>query len=138
MNPTDLAAFKDALVMSVSTGQVCTDWSYCSPQVAVVTQSTSLREEDGHFVPEDPAWGSKCLGRYDAMDGKIKPYGYGGYGPDLCLVKSTTGCNAPDPSKQVPAGTCTLKFNKKTNIEDHFPEEVKGGNLYVSDAPSWK
>ena len=47
MNPTDLTAFKDALVMSVSTGQVCTDWSYCSPQVAVVTQSTSLREEDG-------------------------------------------------------------------------------------------
>jgi hypothetical protein len=135
MNPTDLAAVRDALVMSVNTGQVCTDWNYCSPQVTVVTQSTSLRQEPGldgayYYVPEDPAWGNKCLGRYDPMDGEMKPYGYGGYGPDLCLVKSTTGCNAPDPSNQVPAGTCTLKFNTKTNIEDHFPQEVKGGNLY--------
>ena len=130
MTPSALTDFKSAILNSVETCTVCTDWNYCSPEVAVVTQSTSLRKETGangtfYFVPEDPAFGKKCAGRY-AEDGSMQPYGYQGYGPDLCLVKSTTGCNNPTRDRQVPAGTCTLKFNSNTNVRDHFPTEDSG------------
>jgi len=126
-----LTDFKAAILNSVETCTVCTDWNYCSPEVAVVTESTSLRQEPGpngtfYYVPEDPFFGSKCAGRVSGTTGETEPYGYQGYGPDLCLVKSTTGCNNPTSDRQVPPGTCTLKFNPKTEVKEHFPPEQSG------------
>merc|ERR1712072_634613 len=125
MTPSALTDFKSAILNSVETCTVCTDWNYCSPKVAVVTESTSLRQEPGpngtfYYVPEDPFFGSKCAGRVSGTTGETEPYGYQVYGPDLCLVKSTTGCNNPTSDRQVPPGTCTLKFNPKTEVKEHF------------------
>ncbi len=139
MAPDALRDYGDLLVTSVRECRPCTDWNYCSPEVAVVTQSASLRQgvnADGAamFVPEDPYFaGRACVGRF-ADSGEAEPYGYTGYGPDLCLVKSTTGCNNPDASKQVPAGTCTLKHNPSTEMAAHFPPELDVDDPSVSNA----
>jgi len=138
-----LRDFGDMLITSVDQCMPCTDWNYCSPEVAVVTQSTSLFEwEDSWngfatFVPDDPYFQGRsdncdscnnCVGRFVENfrgngGGEIRPYGYVGFGPDLCLVKSTTGCNNPGRTNQVPAGTCTLKYNPATEVAAHFPPE---------------
>jgi len=125
MTPSAVQNFKDLMMKSRSTCTACTDWVYCSPEVSVTT--TGLKQVSGnetYYIPEDPAFGTKCTGRY--VDGEMQTYGegYRGYGPDLCLVKSTTGCNNPSPDRKVPAGTCTLKAISKTKVLDHFPPKI--------------
>lgn len=145
MEPSALLNFKEMLVQSVEKCTPCTDWNYCSPEVAVVTTSTSLTQEPGengtwYYVPDDSYFGDKCAGRY--VDGEMKPYGYVGYGPDLCLVKSTTGCPNPTPGDDVPPGTCTLKTNTAPKVSDHFPvaipdEESNPGYIGTTNEDLW-